>query len=114
MAELAYTLVTTEKVDVYSLGVVVLETLFGKHPGDLLSSLSSQSTQQTFLKDLLDPRLPPPANGLAAHGVVLAAAVARACLHRNPKSANNAMCGAAMSSASAARFHRASGKRHSL
>ncbi|KAH9704155.1 MDIS1-interacting receptor like kinase 2 [Citrus sinensis] len=39
--ELAYTMVVTEKSDVYSFGVVALEVLMGKHPRELLSSLSS-------------------------------------------------------------------------
>ncbi|RHN44229.1 putative protein kinase RLK-Pelle-LRR-XI-1 family [Medicago truncatula] len=35
--ELAYTMVVSEKCDVYSFGVVALETLMGRHPGDILS-----------------------------------------------------------------------------
>ncbi|MFQ6630667.1 hypothetical protein Gotur_008824, partial [Gossypium turneri] len=33
--ELAYSLVVTEKCDVYSFGVLALEILMGKHPGDI-------------------------------------------------------------------------------
>ncbi|MFQ6664388.1 hypothetical protein Gotur_031519, partial [Gossypium turneri] len=33
--ELAYSLVMTEKCDVYSFGVLALEILIGKHPGDI-------------------------------------------------------------------------------
>ncbi|KAK8662429.1 hypothetical protein V6N13_092003 [Hibiscus sabdariffa] len=36
--ELAYTMVVTEKCDVYSFGVLALETLMGKHPGKLLQN----------------------------------------------------------------------------
>ncbi|XP_027174170.1 probable leucine-rich repeat receptor-like protein kinase At1g35710 [Coffea eugenioides] len=84
--ELAYTMVVTEKVDVYSFGIVVLETLFGKHPGEFLSSLSPESAKQTKLKDLLDARLFPPVNRLVACDVVLAVTLAMACLDPNPKS----------------------------
>ncbi|KAJ0043425.1 hypothetical protein Pint_19262 [Pistacia integerrima] len=58
--KLAYTMVVTEKCDVYSFGVVALETLMGGHPGELLSLLSSSSSQNIMLIDVLDPRLPPP------------------------------------------------------
>jgi serine/threonine protein kinase len=33
----------TEKCDVYSFGVVVLEIIMGRHPTELLTSLSSSS-----------------------------------------------------------------------
>ncbi|MFQ6630695.1 hypothetical protein Gotur_008570, partial [Gossypium turneri] len=33
--EFAYSLVVTEKCDVYSFGVLALEILMGKHPGDI-------------------------------------------------------------------------------
>ncbi|EOY29538.1 Leucine-rich repeat receptor-like protein kinase family protein [Theobroma cacao] len=38
--ELAYTMRVNEKCDVFSFGVTTLETLMGRHPGDLISSLS--------------------------------------------------------------------------
>ncbi|RVW26502.1 MDIS1-interacting receptor like kinase 2 [Vitis vinifera] len=44
--ELAYTMVVTEKCDVYSFGVVALETMIGKHPGELITSLSSSLCQE--------------------------------------------------------------------
>ncbi|KAB1216784.1 hypothetical protein CJ030_MR4G020642 [Morella rubra] len=59
--ELAYTMKATEKCDVYSFGVLTLEITTGKHPGDLISSLSSSSTKENVqLKDMLDQRLPFP------------------------------------------------------
>ncbi|KAF5942475.1 hypothetical protein HYC85_020117 [Camellia sinensis] len=61
-----------EKCDVYSFGVLALEVIMGKHPGDLISSLSSSSSssststaQGIFLKDVLDQRLLPPRNQVA-------------------------------------------------
>ncbi|RVX08671.1 MDIS1-interacting receptor like kinase 2 [Vitis vinifera] len=39
--EFAYTMVVTKKCDVYSFGVVALETMIGKHPGELITSLLS-------------------------------------------------------------------------
>ncbi|XP_042952320.1 MDIS1-interacting receptor like kinase 2-like [Carya illinoinensis] len=59
--ELAYTMKVTEKCDVYSFGVLALEVLMGKHPGDFISSLSSPSAMKNIqLKDVLDGRLPFP------------------------------------------------------
>uniref|UniRef100_A0A2N9F1J3 non-specific serine/threonine protein kinase n=1 Tax=Fagus sylvatica TaxID=28930 RepID=A0A2N9F1J3_FAGSY len=84
--ELAYTMVVTEKCDVYSFGVVALEILMGKHPGELLSSLSSpSSSQNVMLNEILDHRLPPP-NRRVAQDVFFVATVAFACLHTKPKS----------------------------
>ncbi|KAI8016069.1 MDIS1-interacting receptor like kinase 2 [Camellia lanceoleosa] len=85
-----------EKLDVYSFGVLTLEVLMGKHPSDLISSLSlslqlpslssssSSSSPRTaydiLLKDILDTRLPPPRNHMEEE-VVLVAKLALACLH---------------------------------
>ena len=52
--ELAYTMVVIEKCAVYSFGVVFLETLMGKYPGELLSSFSSSSTKSIILTEVLD------------------------------------------------------------
>ncbi|XVF60495.1 hypothetical protein PTKIN_Ptkin08bG0051900 [Pterospermum kingtungense] len=88
--ELAYTIVVTEKSDVYSFGVLALEILMGKHPGELLSSLSSSSssysTQNVMLRDILDPRLPSPTSHSAAKNLVLVAMIAFACSRLKPKS----------------------------
>ncbi|KAL4653715.1 hypothetical protein ACB092_01G325500 [Castanea dentata] len=64
--ELAYTMIVTEKCDVYSFGVLALEILTGIHP------------------EILDQRLPPP-NRLVAQDVVLIATIAFAYLHAKPK-----------------------------
>ncbi|KAI5596531.1 hypothetical protein BDE02_02G007700 [Populus trichocarpa] len=79
--ELAYTMAVTEKCDVYSFGVVALETLMGRHPGDILSS----SAQAITLKEVLDPRLPPPTNEIVIHNICTIASLIFSCLHSNPK-----------------------------
>ena len=74
----------TEKCDVYSFGVVALEILMGRHPTELLTSLSLSSSQNVMLHEILDKRLPPP-NHLIAQDIFLAATIAFACLHTKPK-----------------------------
>ena len=79
-----------EKCDVYSFGVLALEVIMGKHPGDLIlfpsSSLTTTSTAHNILlKNTLDQRLKPPKNQVALK-VVSIAKLAFACLATNPKS----------------------------
>uniref|UniRef100_A0A7N2KSS9 non-specific serine/threonine protein kinase n=2 Tax=Quercus lobata TaxID=97700 RepID=A0A7N2KSS9_QUELO len=83
-----------EKCDVYSFGVLALEVIMGKHPGDLILSLSSSSSpsltatstaHDILLKNTLDQRLKPPKNQVALK-VVSIAKLAFACLATNPKS----------------------------
>ncbi|KAI8014654.1 MDIS1-interacting receptor like kinase 2 [Camellia lanceoleosa] len=84
--ELAYTMEVNEKLDVYSFGVLTLEVLMGKHPSDLISSLSSSlwlpsssssssssppTAYDILLKDILDTRLPPPRNHMEKEVVLL-------------------------------------------
>jgi serine/threonine protein kinase len=85
-AELAYTMAVNEKCDVYSFGVVALETLVGRHPGDLLSSLQSTSTPSLKLCQVLDQRLPLPNNDIVIRDIIHVAVVAFACLNVNPRS----------------------------
>ncbi|KAF8399459.1 hypothetical protein HHK36_015324 [Tetracentron sinense] len=84
--ELAYSMIVTEKSDVYSFGVVTLETLMGRHPGELLSSLSSSVAKTIMLKDVLDPRLSPPPDQLVAQEVISIVMLALACLRSDPRS----------------------------
>ncbi|XVF58254.1 hypothetical protein PTKIN_Ptkin07bG0049800 [Pterospermum kingtungense] len=90
--ELAYTMVVTEKCDVYSFGVLALEILMGKHPGELLSTLSSSSSsssscaQSVMLNEVLDRRLSPPRNQKMIQDITFVAVVAFACLRTKPKS----------------------------
>ncbi|KAK1315219.1 putative LRR receptor-like serine/threonine-protein kinase [Acorus calamus] len=83
--ELAYTMMVTEKCDMYSFGVVALEVIMGRHPGEFISVLSSDEGQDTPFKDVLDHRLSPPV-GQIANQVILTAAVAFACLRADPRS----------------------------
>lgn len=89
--ELAYTMEVNEKLDVYSFGVLTLEVAMGRHPGDLISSLSSSSlgssspsSSSILLKDVLDKRIPLPRNQ-EEESVVLAVKLALACLHSSPQ-----------------------------
>ncbi|KAJ4777516.1 Leucine-rich repeat receptor-like protein kinase family protein [Rhynchospora pubera] len=85
--ELAYTMQFTEKCDVYSFGMVALEILMGKHPGDLLSSLPSVSSSlenDLLLKDVLDQRLTPP-TGQLVQEVVFLFEVAITCTKEMPE-----------------------------
>lgn len=83
----------TEKCDVYGFGVLTLEIITGRHPGELLSLISASSSQssrspsllQITLEDVLDPRLSPP-NRQTASGVVMVTTLALGCLRTKPKS----------------------------
>ena len=85
-------MVVNEKCDVYSFGVLTLEILIGKHPGDLISNLSSSSssakmstTHNILLKDVLDQRLTHPSNSIVKE-VIMVAKLAFACLSEHPHS----------------------------
>lgn len=60
-AGLVYTIMITEKWDVYSFGVLELEVITGNHPKDFLSTFkSSPSGMNITLHEKLDRQLPPP------------------------------------------------------
>nr|KYP57249.1 putative LRR receptor-like serine/threonine-protein kinase At4g08850 family [Cajanus cajan] len=85
--ELAQTMEVTEKCDVFSFGVLSLEIMMGKHPGDLISSLlySSSSTvaYNLLLIDVLDQRPPQPLRSIFGD-IILVASMAFSCLRENP------------------------------
>ncbi|XP_047269453.1 PTI1-like tyrosine-protein kinase 2 [Capsicum annuum] len=60
--ELAYTMKVTKMCDVYSFGVLALEIIKGKHPGEYITVLANSSTMDHHvqLSDFLDERLPYP------------------------------------------------------
>ncbi|XP_059631554.1 MDIS1-interacting receptor like kinase 2-like [Cornus florida] len=90
--ELAYTMEVNEKCDVFSFGVLVVEVIMGKHPGELISSLSTSSlspptlvVRDILLKDVLDQRLSPPMAQMVEE-LVFITKLAFACLHASPQS----------------------------
>ncbi|KAM0029556.1 putative protein kinase RLK-Pelle-LRR-XI-1 family [Helianthus debilis subsp. tardiflorus] len=83
--ELAYNMIVTEKCDVYSFGVVALETIGGKHPGDLLSTLNHSSSHGTMLECILDKRLPYPTDRSIEKEIMRVCNVAVACILTDPK-----------------------------
>ncbi|CAN1758685.1 MDIS1-interacting receptor like kinase 2 [Linum perenne] len=95
-AERAYMEKVDERCDVYSFGVVALEVILGKHPGDLIESLSASEVRlegghttsvSTLLKDLLDDRISSPSDGSeVVKEVVAITRLALACVHVEPSS----------------------------
>ncbi|KAM7515494.1 hypothetical protein LguiA_005077 [Lonicera macranthoides] len=83
--EFAYTMKVTEKYDVYSFGVLALEVIIGNHPGELIDTISSSSTKEIQLKDIVDQRLPFPSLEVEEK-LVCIIKIARACLNANPHS----------------------------
>ncbi|KAJ4970419.1 hypothetical protein NE237_003518 [Protea cynaroides] len=84
--EIVYTMTLTEKCDVYSFGVMALETIMGKHPGELITYLTSQVGQNMLLRDMLDPRLTFPSDQKVAEEVLSVARITLACLRNHPQS----------------------------
>ncbi|XP_042497636.1 MDIS1-interacting receptor like kinase 2-like [Macadamia integrifolia] len=90
--ELADTMVVTEKCDVYSFGVLALETIMGRHPGEHIFSLSLPNAKDIILKDVLDPRLPPPTQ-LVAQDLTLSMTLAIAFADNIWKEQNDGLYG---------------------
>ncbi|XP_028791948.1 MDIS1-interacting receptor like kinase 2-like [Neltuma alba] len=83
--ELAYAISATQKSDVYSFGVVALETMMGKHSGELISCLTKDYTdQKIMLRDILDARLPQPRTRKEIWDVILVMTIALACVCAEP------------------------------
>jgi serine/threonine protein kinase len=80
VSELAYTTRVTEKSDIYSFGILVLELFMGHHPGNFISSMANRTT---LLEDLLDIRLPLPEAEIASQ-IFKVAVVAIRCIEPNP------------------------------
>nr|XP_029120199.1 MDIS1-interacting receptor like kinase 2-like [Elaeis guineensis] len=82
--ELSYTTKANEKCDVYSFGIIILEIIMGRYPGDLISSLSSSDIQQMLFIDVLDQRISPPTADMVKE-VLLLAIIAFSCIHGTPQ-----------------------------
>ncbi|KAI3897509.1 hypothetical protein MKW92_032857, partial [Papaver armeniacum] len=93
---LAYTMKVTEKCDVYSFGVLVLEVLHGRHPFEIITLLSpellptSSSTSTSnipvktiMLKDILDECLEAPTDDVKKE-IMYFVKVALSCLRGDP------------------------------
>jgi serine/threonine protein kinase len=76
-----------EKCDVYSFGVLALEILFGKHPGDVVSLWTAVGSipDPMLLMDKLDQRPPHPLNPIIEELVTIAV-IALACLTESHQS----------------------------
>ncbi|KAK4488909.1 hypothetical protein RD792_004699 [Penstemon davidsonii] len=85
--ELACTMQVNDKCDVYSFGIVAIEVIMGRHPGDLVSSLWSLASTESsmFLIDVLDNRIGPPEKQSEEDDIELIAKLAFACVQPNPK-----------------------------
>ncbi|XP_057791945.1 MDIS1-interacting receptor like kinase 2-like [Salvia miltiorrhiza] len=90
--ELAFTMVVTEKCDVYSFGVLALEIMCGDHPGDFVSSMtmmkiSTQYAQNLMVQQLLDKRLASPEEDVrVSREIVGVVKTALKCISSDPKS----------------------------
>src|ERR1044072_7360945 len=84
--ELAYTMEVNEKCDVFSFGVLALEILFGKHPGDFISSpsVAGSTLDAMSLIDKFDSRLLHPINPVKE--VVSMTRIIVGCLTESPLS----------------------------
>uniref|UniRef100_A0A7N0R9P2 non-specific serine/threonine protein kinase n=1 Tax=Kalanchoe fedtschenkoi TaxID=63787 RepID=A0A7N0R9P2_KALFE len=87
--ELALTMKTDEKSDVYGFGVVALEVLMGVHPGDVIALLSTphaaSTIHKTLLKELLDTRPGTPSHKLVPD-VICSTKLALSCIRAAPES----------------------------
>ncbi|XP_026411182.1 MDIS1-interacting receptor like kinase 2-like [Papaver somniferum] len=91
--ELAYTMKVTEKCDVYSCGVIILEVLMGRHPSEiitllsqnLLSSSSSSNVGQNIrLIDILDQCIEAPTDEVVKKEITYLVKVGFSCLRSDP------------------------------
>ncbi|CAH1442160.1 unnamed protein product [Lactuca virosa] len=86
--ELAYNTIVTEKCDVYSFGVLALETIGGKDPRDLIDLLKYLNYSNQYvptLASILDERLSYPTDRLIEKEIVRVYDVALACISTDPK-----------------------------
>ncbi|KAE8647935.1 hypothetical protein Csa_000317 [Cucumis sativus] len=82
--ELAYTSKVTEKCDIYSFGVVSLEVLMGRHPGEALLPLQSSAQKAIEMEASLDPRLACPQTGKLLSELSSLVSIAISCVQAEP------------------------------
>ncbi|KAL8501692.1 hypothetical protein ACS0TY_020987 [Phlomoides rotata] len=75
--ELALSMKMTDKCDIYSFGMVALEVMMVRHPGDLISALPQD--MYIVLNDVIDQMVLPHTDKIAEE-VVFATTVALACI----------------------------------
>ncbi|KAI3880869.1 hypothetical protein MKW92_026828, partial [Papaver armeniacum] len=89
---LAYTMKVTEKCDVYSFGVIILEVLMGRYPSEVITLLSddvpsssscSKAGQNVRLRDILDKCVGKPAE-IVKRQIMDAMIVGFSCLRSDP------------------------------
>ncbi|XP_026420008.1 probable leucine-rich repeat receptor-like protein kinase At1g35710 [Papaver somniferum] len=92
VAELAYTMKVTEKCDVYSFGVIILEVLMGRHPSEIITLLSQVRHSSSFLddigknirlRDILDQSIAAPPN-VVQNDIMCTVKVGFSCLRGDP------------------------------
>ena len=86
VAELAYPIAVSQKCDVYSFGVLALEVLMGKHPGDLVSHLQTSGLENIEFKEILDPHLKSPREEHKLKELASVGLIALSCFQSNPPS----------------------------
>ena len=72
----------TEKCDVYSFGILAMEIIYGKHPGDFITDLASPAAKNIQLRHLLDDRLLHPTPEIE-NVLISIIELARVCLNEN-------------------------------
>ncbi|GAY32781.1 hypothetical protein CUMW_274210 [Citrus unshiu] len=82
--KLAYAIKITEKYDLYSFGVLVLEVIKEKHPRDQMFFPQFQLHLPMQLDEMLDPRFPPDPLFDVQRKLVSITKVAFSCLNGNP------------------------------
>ncbi|KAL2923118.1 MDIS1-interacting receptor like kinase 2 [Bienertia sinuspersici] len=90
--ELAYTMVVTEKCDVYSFGILALEVVMGAHPQEQIMKLHSSVSndhEKIQPKDILDSRLAYPMSKKLIHQLEFFIEMAVFCLNVDPQSRPN-------------------------
>ncbi|KAI4332709.1 hypothetical protein L6164_017595 [Bauhinia variegata] len=86
LQELAYTTAVTEKCDMFSFGVLALEILMGKHPGELVSFMPTPGVHNISIAEILDPCLSPLTVRPSLKELALIFNLAISCLQTSPQS----------------------------